>query len=730
MDYLIKLPTGNTRGPGHTEQIVATMHKLLTRKQSFGVGIRSVKGTAELFVSLPDQCRAPFLQEIQDAYPGISIAPCASTPDANNTVFRHRLDLTPDVLLLSAPQQFLDDTDNRQFADPMAGLMAAVQTGRSGRVRCSVRLQLRPAPASRRRQLERTEQRLKEGFSSPILKRFFARSAMSTSWLLRSLSWLIGRMNRGPYATSSKQWKSEAPLFVAELTVDVTTSSDAASIAHRKLRQVRSALSRYTTDDAEFRAVRCRRRAKFGNGFLITPGEVSTLWHPLCQSGDHTARVSRSVFRELEPPHGLPFDDGPTTILGRTAFRGQRQRFGIAIDDLRRHLIAVGKTGCGKSTFLKNVVAQQMEAGRGVILIDPHGQLADDVLDVVPRRRTNDVICFDAGDQFAPVGFNPMSSPAGTDPALIADGILTSFQNVFGLDAGSAPRLLHILRNCLLTLVGTPHASLSSVQRILVDAPFRRSVIAGVSNPAVRDFWTTEFNRWNDRDRTQYIASLQNKLGAFTTSQCLQRILDGRRKGISLRQVMDQSQILVCNLSKGNVGHDASTLLGSLLLSSLQISAMSRADMPEEHRSDCVVVIDEFHSYLSDGNATMASALAESRKYRTSYVLSTQMLEQLDDQTLAGVLGNCGSALCMTVGPRDAEVLARLLGRGLTPEDLMNIPQFHGYLRLLTGGVPHTFSMTTLPPASSYARRADIVRRVSRQRFSAHCSMPAGTACL
>ena len=249
--------------------------------------------------------------------------------------------------------------------------------------------------------------------------------------------------------------------------------------------------------------------------------------------------------------------------------------------------------------------------------------------------------------------FNPLHGPPGTDPTLIADGVLTSFKNVFGFDDGSAPRLLHIFRNCLLSLVGTEHASLQNVQRILVDSNYRKSIIAMVKNIAVREFWLTEFSRWNERDRTQYIASLQNKLGAFTTNEQLQRILNPNHKGISLREIMDSSQVLVVNLSKGTVGHDASTLLGSLLLSSLYIAAMSRADILETDRTDCVIVVDEFHSYLADGNTTMADALAESRKYRTSYVLSTQMLEQLDAATLAGVLGNCGSTLCMTAGPRD-----------------------------------------------------------------------------
>jgi hypothetical protein len=406
------------------------------------------------------------------------------------------------------------------------------------------------------------------------------------------------------------------------------------------------------------------------------------------------------------------------TTLGRVRFRQQRDQFGIRTDDLRRHLIAIGKTGCGKSAFLQNVVRQQIEAGRGVVLIDPHGQLIDDLLDFIPRRRTNDVILFDAGDRESMVPFNPLVGPPGSDSGLVADGVLTAFKKVFGFDETSAPRLLHIFRNCLLSLIGRPDASLLAVQRLLTDMNYRKTVTAQVANPAVREFWLAEFGRWNDRDRTQYIASLQNKLGAFTTNERLQRIFAPTKMGLNLRTVMDSSQILLCNLSKGTVGHDASTLLGSLLISSLQVAAMSRADTPESDRTDCVIVVDEFHSYLAEGNSSMADALAESRKYRTSYVLSTQMLEQLDHATLAGVLGNCGSTLCMTVGPRDAEVLAELLGKGLTPDDLMRIPKYQGYLRLLVDGAPHTFSMNTLPPPRNNPHRAEIVRKASQRRNS------------
>ena len=621
-------------------------------------------------------------------------------------------------------EAFLDETDQRTFADPVAGLLSAIRTGASGRLACRIELWLRPASVGRQRTASKTATLCRREFSFDFLRRLFWFYVTSYSYVDRVFAWLLSWLSHRPTQDRRiEDTKPAEPLFECWLHLTVNAPREAAPIARRKLREVAGAFGRFNQPDAGFIVsrlwhgrgpVRPRRL-----GFLLSPREIATLWHPVTEAADSVSRLRTSVFREVEPPVDLLVHQkhASDTLLGRVRFREQRNQFGIEQDDLRRHLLAIGKTGCGKSTFLLNIVLQQINAGCGVMLIDPHGQLADDVLQHIPKRRTNDVIVFDAGDRVSPIGFNPLIGPPGTDPSLIADGVLTAFKNVFGFDEATAPRLLHIFRNSLLSLVGRPDASLLTVQKLLTDALFRKSVIAEVRNPAVRDFWLTEFNRWNERDRTQYIASLQNKLGAFTTNEQLQSILGSTSRGLHLRPAMDSSRIVIANLSKGRIGHDPSRLLGSLFLSSIHLAAMSRADVAEDQRTDCLVVVDEFHSYLADGNTTMADALAESRKYRTSYVLSTQLLDQLDPATLAGVLGNCGSTLCMTVGPRDAEILAELLGSGLTPEDLMRIPKYHAYLRLLIDGAPHTFSMTTLPPPRRTTDRTRTVQRVSRQRY-------------
>jgi energy-coupling factor transporter ATP-binding protein EcfA2 len=713
----------NDRGLVHTESVLHLLHQANRKRLPLTLQLGTDHGELGWTVDCPVELVPLFREAFLDAYPGTTIS-AERRPErpAARTIWTQELWLRPDLGPIRDHEGGRDPVSGR-FLDPVAVLCAALKTGRSGRIECVVTLEIQPVS---RRRLRRATRMLKrtQGVRSIQLRQTLLHAATHPRWLIRAIAYLLLRLCTGwrrPRGMAEPSLgKLAEPLYACRLRICVHAPEDAAGIAERKLREIAGAFTPFNSEDTQFVAKRPRRGQprRRARGFLLTAREVAQLWHPLTEPARSIARVPVAPFRELEPPLRLPSPHEPgVTLLGRVQFRQERQQFGIRQDDLRRHLLVLGKTGCGKSTLLASLVRQQVEQNRGIVLIDPHGQLADDVLDMIPKRRTNDVIVFDAGDKIAPVGFNPLRGPPGSDPSLIADGVLTAFQHVFGLGAGSAPRLLHIFRNCLLSLIGRPEASLLAVQRLLVDANYRKSVIAQVRNPVVRAFWETEFLRWHERERTEYIASLQNKLGAFTTNAQLQAILGATEKSINLRSILDRSQVLICNLSKGTVGHEASTLLGSLLLSSLHVAALSRADIPEFDRTDAVIVVDEFHSYLSEGNATLADALAESRKYRTSYVLATQLLEQLDATTLAGVLGNCGSTLCMTVGPRDAQTLTELLGHDLTPEDLMRTPKHHGYLRLLIDGTPHTFSMTTLLPPRMTEWRGETIRRVSRERF-------------
>jgi hypothetical protein len=261
---------------------------------------------------------------------------------------------------------------------------------------------------------------------------------------------------------------------------------------------------------------------------------------------------------------------------------------------------------------------------------------------------------------------------------------------IFGLDEGEAPRLLHIFRNCLLSLVEMPGSTLIDVQRILVEPIYRKTVISRVSNPVVRSFWLDEFGKWKPSDRTAFVASLQNKLGAFLTNEKLQRVLGDPKAKLDLRKIMDYGKVLIVNLSKGRLGENASNLLGTLIVTSLQLAAMSRANIPEPDRRDFSIIMDEFQNFTSPSIATF---LSEARKYRTHLIIANQFTLQIPEEILAAIMGNVGSQILFQLGATDAELFESQFGNTLTINNLMNIPKFHAMTRIL--GNSQYFSIAT-----------------------------------
>jgi hypothetical protein len=371
-----------------------------------------------------------------------------------------------------------------------------------------------------------------------------------------------------------------------------------------------------------------------------------------------------------------PGDSPDIVTLGRVCFCNERYKFGMDIEARRRHLWVLGKTGMGKSTLLQSIIKQDIDAGRGFAVLEPHGDLAENTLKLVPRRRKNDIVYFDAADLANKVTFNPLMVPKGSDKTLVADGVLYAFQKIFGLDEGEAPRLLHIFRNCLLSLVEMPGSTLIDVQRILVEPIYRKTVISRVSNPVVRSFWLDEFGKWKPNDRTAFVASLQNKLGAFLANEKLQRVLADPKAKLDLRKIMDEGKVLIVNLSKGRLGENASNLLGTLIVTSLQLAAMSRANIPEPDRRDFSIIMDEFQNFTSPSIATF---LSEARKYRTHLIIANQFTQQIPEDILAAILGNVGSQIYFQLGAKDAETLLPQFPEANSPEFLMCLPKFHAY---------------------------------------------------
>lgn len=334
----------------------------------------------------------------------------------------------------------------------------------------------------------------------------------------------------------------------------------------------------------------------------------------------------------------------------------------------------------------------------------------------MPRQRTNDIILFDAGDSAHALAFNILDCSNPAQRPLVASGVLSAFKKLYADFWG--PRLEHVLRNALLTLLEVPGTSFVSLLRLLTDAGYRSVIVKKVGDPIVKSFWLREFAAWPAKLQAEALAPILNKVGAFVASPLLRNVVGQGRSSFNLRSVMDEGKVLLVNLSKGRVGDDASALLGSFLVTAIQLAAMSRAELPEERRQDFYLYVDEFQNYATESFAVI---LSEARKYRLNLTLANQYLAQMEETTRDAVFGNIGTLISFQVGAQDAELLAQQLGGELTPGDLLQLPAYHAYARVLIRGQPsRPFTLQTLPaPASRHdAKRPEIIRRESRSRYA------------
>lgn len=393
---------------------------------------------------------------------------------------------------------------------------------------------------------------------------------------------------------------------------------------------------------------------------------------------------------------------------------GGEQPFGLSRADRRQHVYTIGKTGTGKSTLLRNMLLQDIEAGNGIGLIDPHGDLAEELLDLIPPWRTDHVVYFNPADQDYPIGFNLLQSVRRDRRHLVGAGVVNAFKTTWRDSWG--PRMEYVLAAAVNALLEVENCSILGIPRLLVDERYRRWVLGQVRDPGVRSFWTAEFAGYDKRFRSEVIAPVQNKVGQLVMTAPTRNILGQVKSRIDPRFVMDRERIFIANLSKGKLGAETSNLLGALLVTEFELAAMSRADMPESDRRDFFLYIDEFHNFATD---SFTSILSEARKYRLCLTLSHQYMGQLRDEVLDAVLGNVGSIISFRVGEADGQVLGREFGDGYNADHFTDLANHSVRAKLLNGGEEGApfIGRTAEPIAQRYGRRANIINR-SRERFS------------
>lgn len=397
------------------------------------------------------------------------------------------------------------------------------------------------------------------------------------------------------------------------------------------------------------------------------------------------------------------------SYLGVANHRRQNLLFGIRQADRLAHLYVIGQTGVGKSTLLGQLAEQDAIAGRGFALIDPHGDLAD-MLAAGLHEHGIEFTYLDAANPRQPYGYNPLRMVRADKVPLAASGLLETFMKLWP-DAWGV-RMEHILRNSLFTLLEWPDATLPDILKLYTDKVFRQKAASNVSNSVVRAFWKSEFAHYQPRFAAEALAPIQNKLGALLSDPMLYRVLVEPEIDLRFRSMMDRGQILLVNLAKGRIGSDSADTLGSLLVSTLGLAAMSRADLPAERRQPYFMYVDEFQNFTT---LAFASMMAEMRKFGFGLVLAHQHLHQLEPDTRHAVLGNAGSLVCFRTGVEDAALFAKELAPAFDPLDIINLPNRSFYTRLMIAGVPSTPFSAEL---AEMARPVAPVRAASRSATS------------
>ncbi len=416
----------------------------------------------------------------------------------------------------------------------------------------------------------------------------------------------------------------------------------------------------------------------------------------------------------------MAYQKKDVVYFARTDFRGANRLFGIRRRDRRQHMYVIGKTGTGKTTMLHNMVVQDIVNGEGVCVVDPHGEFVEGLLAKIPKERIGDVVYFNPADRDYHVGFNVLELPDPRYKHLVASGLMAIFTKIWA-NVWSA-RMEYILNNAILALLDMPGSTLLGINRILVDKDYRQKVLANVKDPVVKAFWINEYEQWRDQFRNEAIAPIQNKVGQFLSTSLIRNVVGQQKSTIDIFDIMNSRKIFLVNVSKGRIGEDNSSLLGAMLITKIQLSAMERIRIPEEERQDFYLYVDEFQNFATD---SFAGILSESRKYRLNLILAHQYIGQLvtdvSTKVRDAVFGNVGTMVMFRVGAADAEFLENEFSPEFTIEDMVNLPNFCIYLKLMCNGVTsRPFSARTLPPfqVPGTAATEEMVIQTSRERYA------------
>ena len=735
--------------PLAAEQLFASIHGLLrvdkSLQESFSFEMFSSQKGIRFYAAVPSNVREFVESQIYAQYPTSHIT---VVPDYVNDI-NEGLDYDGANLVLSKKYIFPIKTFKDFEVDPLSAI-TSVLAGVTDNEQIWFQLLIKPTPDVWQAEgydyvtMVRTGTSPERPFLFDILKAIFKELLGVFSDIIpnvlgpaRNLQGGLSASQFGKTSVSAgqdlslKAIENKLSKMGFEVVIRVLSFSQSTERSSSNLRALVASMRQFSTSDLNSFAINTSRNKKDildsyrrrdlddELSFILNIEEMASIFH-LPSASVETPNIDWVFSKKSEPPANLPTED--CVLLGETTYRNQKIRFGLKNgEDRLRHMYLIGKTGTGKSSLFESMIAQDIRNGFGVGVLDPHGELIENVLDYIPDERVNDVILFDPSDTTRPVGLNMLEMEDPSQKNLMASGLVSAIKQHFDYSWG--PRLEYLLNYSILTLLEVEGTTMLGITRLLEDDNYQKYILHKVKDPVIIDFWEKEYKnmKGNQRLITEAVAPIQNKVNRFLSSTTIRNILGQRKSTINLWDAMNSKKIILINLSKGKIGEDNANLLGALLVSRIQFMALQRVKIPSNERIPFYLYVDEFQNFVT---GTFESILSESRKYKLGMYLTHQFTAQLPEELLEAVFGNVGTIAAFSVGAPDAKVLTQEFAPFFEETDLISLERFHIYMKLMIEGMTSfPFSAKILvpwDPASAIVKKTTNKERVialSREKY-------------
>ncbi len=714
---LLQIPRTNEKKELAAEQMFASLHGLLTDKRSrdhlsFEIAVQHKR--IGFYVWVPQHLKSFVAEQIYAQYPSVNITEVEdyTLAPSGSTVSTLGAELS-----LTAHEALPIKTFPSFEVDPLAGITAALAQFEEHE-EAWFQIIIRPAPQTWYKKSERYAANIRGGSANGLLRTLISPPQANKPASANLAEYESARAN-------AAEEKSHKLAYQVVMRV-IYRGQSGPTQARMRLQAITGTFKQFNTTYLNGFTQRFISKPAFTelyktrtmgrSSFVCNIEEAASLYH-LPHTNVETPNILWANAKTAEPPANLPVygeqSSGDLSPMAATNFRGHNSQFGIPRTDRGRHLYIIGQTGVGKSALLELLTIADIDSPYGFAVVDPHGDYAVSILNRIPPERAGDVIYFNPADTDFPIAFNPMEvydNKLKTHTCSELIGVLKRMFDSWG------PRLEYILRYSILALLDYPEATMLDITRILTDKKFRADVLSYVEDPVVRNFWTVEFASWNERFAAEAVAPVLNKVGAFTANPIVRNIIGQSKSSFNIRQIMDEHKILIVNLSRGLIGEDNAALLGALLVTKIQMAAMSRADVPASERTPFYLYVDEFQNFATDSFATI---LSEARKYGLNLTVANQYIAQMTEGVRDAVFGNVGSIIAFRMGADDARTMQRYFEPVFDEHDLVHMHNRHIAISMtIEGEKAQAFSATTLDLPNALNGQGEAIIANSRERYA------------